>query len=166
MEPDATGRAWCEGCSKTVHVLGRMREREVKALLAAHRGETICVEYRVDDRGMVVFRRESASRHLATALVGLAACSTAPVGEEVVSPAAVVAAAEHESPADVSTTAKGTVVRVDSAIDPQPTLHRGGIVLELDPWHRSDRPDRLVYAPTKTLWRDMIERWRARRAAR
>lgn len=166
MEPDAKGRAWCEGCGKAVHVLGRMREDEVKALFAAHRGEMLCVEYRVDDRGQVVFRRESASRGLATALVGLAACAPAPTSVEVVSPEAAVVA-QHDAPPQVvaSTTAPGTVVEVDFTIDPQSTFRRGGISIPLDPWHRSDRPDRLVYVPTKTLWRDMIDRWRARRRA-
>jgi hypothetical protein len=63
----------------------------------------------------------------------------------------------------VSTTAEGTVTVVDFAIDPDHQFRRGGIMLDLDPWHRHDRPDRLVFAPTKTLWREAIDRWRARR---
>jgi hypothetical protein len=151
LEPDASGRAWCEGCSKAVHVLGRMREDEVMALFAARRGEMLCVEYRVDDRGDVAFRRPPAPRRLATALVGLAACSTAPVSDELVSPDAAVQSS--------------TVVEVDVTIDPADQVVRGGIQLDVDPWHRSDRPDRLVFVPTKTMWRDMIDRWRARRRA-
>jgi hypothetical protein len=165
MEPDAKGRAWCEGCSKAVHVLGRMHEDDVKGLFAARRGEMICIEYRVDDRGMVVFRRPPAARHLAPALVGLAACASAPASEESVSPDAAFVAPDAELGAPVSVTPTGMVAQVDFTIDPEDTIRRG-MFFGVDPWHRSDRPDRLVYKPTKTLWREMIDRWRARRASR
>ncbi len=58
------------------------------------------------------------------------------------------------------------LVRVDFVVDASSSeLVRGMLVVD-DPWHRPDRPDRLVYTPTRTLWRDAIHRWRSAWAAR
>jgi len=77
-------------CSKDVHALSNMTEREVRALFADHVGEQLCVSYRVRDDGMLSLlpdpavvpvqalrRSRVALAAAAAATFSLAACVTA-----------------------------------------------------------------------------------------
>lgn len=209
------GRAWCEQCSKPVLRLGEMTEPEVRALLAQHDGERICVEYRTRADGIIALRPEPASPRplLAAALAGLAACtghgevspSTWPEAEstrpfDLAYAPVVDAATAPVAPADVEAlriadedtiepgNASDADATADAPCDPHgqaadeadadeqdprlvagATVSRGAVLVQthvatIEPQYR--RSDRLEYVPTKTLWREFVERVRVRRAAR
>lgn len=171
LQPDADGRSWCERCAKPVHVLGSLREHEVRSLLAAHAGRSLCVEYRARKDGTIVLRRDAARAWLATTLVGLAACSTASSTTTTAVPDDATATTREGCPlpaapaAETQASLPGERVMVANfRIDERPPL-RGMIVLDgVDDNHRADRSDRLEWIPTKTLWRQFVARVRARRA--
>lgn len=48
----------CERCQRQVHDVSAMRESELRRLMAKHAGGTVCLAYRVDDRGRVRLRPE------------------------------------------------------------------------------------------------------------
>lgn len=79
--PGSTGEGgFCEQCRKQVHDVSAMRESELRRLLAAHAGGTVCLAYRVDDRGRVRLRPEPARAQWQPLALGalatlLAACS-------------------------------------------------------------------------------------------
>ncbi len=79
--PGSTGEGgFCESCRKQVHDVSAMRESELRRLLAAHVGETICLAYRADAHGRVQLRPEPAAALLRPLALGalamlLAACA-------------------------------------------------------------------------------------------
>jgi hypothetical protein len=166
-------RAWCDHCAKPVHLLSDLRESEVRALIAAHAGKTLCVEYRTREDGTIVTRPPPSRTGLATALAGLAAWSPAagvvdaPADQAIATPSSEQTDAPPRTPEPSSTVQDEAVIIVNFRLTDGCRRNRGAVVVgHADPWHRSDRADRLVWVPTRTLWRQMIERWRARRAAR
>jgi hypothetical protein len=166
LRPDAHGRSWCEHCDEPVHALSGMREHEVRALVAAHAGRSLCVEYRVRADGTIALRSEPARAWLAPALAGLAACgpvdSTTTPDDGIVVPAA--GCPLHPTPSLETTMRSGEqVVRIDFHIDEGPQVFRG-MVVGIDSHHRADRSDRLEWIPTKKLWKDFVARVRARHA--
>ncbi len=82
--PGSTGDGgFCEKCNKQVHDVSAMRESELRRLLAAHVGGTVCLAYRTDARGQVLLRPEPAPmRPLAIgALASLLAACAGHLGE-------------------------------------------------------------------------------------
>lgn len=75
LRAEGRGRSWCEHCTKPVHMLSELRLSEIRVLLAANVGRTICVSYRSDVDGVIATRREPARPMLAAALAGVAACT-------------------------------------------------------------------------------------------
>lgn len=79
--PGSTGDGgFCERCQRQVHDVSAMRESELRRLLAAHAGGTVCLAYRVDDHGRVRLRPEPARAQWQPLGVGalallLAACA-------------------------------------------------------------------------------------------
>ena len=79
--PGSTGEGgFCERCQKEVHDVSAMRESELRRLLAAHAGGTVCLAYRTDAHGRVRLRPEPAPTPLHPLLAGtlallLAACA-------------------------------------------------------------------------------------------
>ncbi len=65
----------CTHCDKDVHDLSRMTEPEARALLAASRGERLCVAYRTRADGHVVFRSPLATAGWLAAACLLLACA-------------------------------------------------------------------------------------------
>ncbi|HWB76310.1 MAG TPA: hypothetical protein VG755_15170 [Nannocystaceae bacterium] len=167
LRADAGGRAWCEHCRAPVHVLAGMREREVRALLAAHEGRSLCVEYRARADGSIALRPEPARAWLAPALAGLAACGHARGATmPVEAPQAQATGCPPPAPAPAPAASSDEVVFVANfRIDPQDEFRRGMIVIDRTDHHRSDRSDRLEWIPTKKLWKDFVARVRARRAS-
>jgi len=73
-------RWFCGHCSKDVHALSNMTEREVRALFADREGEQLCVSYRVRDDGMLSMQPEPAMvpvQALRRSRVALAAAAAA-----------------------------------------------------------------------------------------
>ena len=177
LHPDGSGRSWCERCSKPVHVLAHLRESEVRALLAAHEGRELCVEYRVRPDDSIALRPAPARPLLAAALVGAAACAPLPASPSAMpdetaasDPAQGCPLREPAAPARETTTrtngAGETVVRVNFVIDPDEHPMVRGMLIGRSDHHRPDRSDRLEWTPTKKLWGDFVARVRERRAAR
>lgn len=52
---------FCERCQQPVHDVSAMRESDLRRLLAAHAGTTVCLAYRADARGRVLLRPEPAA---------------------------------------------------------------------------------------------------------
>lgn len=79
--PGSTGEGgFCERCRRQVHDVSAMRESELRRLLAAHAGGTVCLAYRTDARGRVQLRPEPAWARWQPLAVGalallLAACA-------------------------------------------------------------------------------------------
>lgn len=169
LRPDAHGRSWCEHCSEPVHLLSGMREHEVRALVAAHAGRSLCVAYRVRDDGTIALRSEPARAWLAPALAGLAAC--APTRDATTTPVEEPPAQTQgcplppPTPAAPAASSGENVFVANFRIDPEQPLVRGMIVLDRTDHHRADRSDRLEWIPTKKLWKDFVARVRARRAS-
>jgi len=168
LRADVGGRAWCEHCREPVHVLAGMREHEVRALLAAHEGRSLCVEYRAREDGTIALRPEPARAWLAPALAGLAACApmrgaTTPVD----APQAQTSGCPLPQPTPAATpqSSDEIVFVANFRIDPDDEFRRGMIVLDRTDHHRPDRSDRLEWIPTAKLWKDFIARVRARRAS-
>lgn len=88
--PGSTGEGgFCERCQREVHDVSAMRESELRRLLAAHAGGTVCLAYRTNSRGRVQLRPEPAWTHWQPLALGalaslLAACSW--LAEETVVP--------------------------------------------------------------------------------
>lgn len=79
-EGSAGDGGFCERCQQQVHDVSAMREPELRRLLAKHAGGTVCLAYRVDDRGRVRLRPEPAWAQWQPLAVGalallLAACA-------------------------------------------------------------------------------------------
>jgi len=166
LQPDAQGRSWCESCAQPVHVLASLREHEVRTLLAAHAGRSLCVEYRARSDGTIAVRPDAARPWLATALAGLAACS-APSGSATVTPDETTTSEGCPLPPaePVASSLHGERVVTANFRISEEELLRGMIVLDgNDDNHRPDRSDRLEWIPTKTLWKELVARVRARRA--
>jgi hypothetical protein len=68
---------FCERCQERVHDVSTMRESELRRLLAAHAGGTVCLSYRTDARGQVLLRPEPAAVRLSVGALAtlLAACA-------------------------------------------------------------------------------------------
>ncbi len=69
---------WCSQCERVVHDLSALRDAEARALLRERASEGVCVAYRVDARGQVVFRERAGAS--ARALASFALASFALVG--------------------------------------------------------------------------------------
>ena len=81
MTPEGTSRR-CARCQTSVHDLSAMSRAEARRFLLRHRGQQVCMRYRWDAHGEVLFRPASArvAGPLSTALAGLLAACTGPTG--------------------------------------------------------------------------------------
>lgn len=74
MQPAGHGR-FCEVCTRQVHDVASMTERQARQLLAARAGERLCVRVRVGADGHAVFRGERPRVAATAAALALAACA-------------------------------------------------------------------------------------------
>ncbi len=79
---------FCERCQQPVHDVSAMRESDLRRLLAAHAGTTVCLAYRADARGRVLLRPEPAAVGQPLAVGALASLLAACAGHagELASP--------------------------------------------------------------------------------
>lgn len=67
--------AYCTNCSKHVHDLSRMSERELLSFVARHRDGDICISYEAREDGSVVTREKARALAPAALALSLAGCA-------------------------------------------------------------------------------------------
>lgn len=60
MHDQGSGRRHCDSCEKSVHNFSDMTEGEARGLLKRHSSSRVCVRYRTNTSGEILFRRPSA----------------------------------------------------------------------------------------------------------
>lgn len=110
--------AYCTNCSKHVHDLSRMKEREVIGLLARHLGERVCISYRSRADGTIALRA-TPSRFAPVALaVALAGCAGHVSDGDDVAKTDCVDAAGYEVPCP--SVARVGIVAMPDTVAPPP----------------------------------------------
>lgn len=108
--PGAAGEGgFCEQCQKQVHDVSAMRESELRRLLAAHAGGTVCLAYRFDASGRVRLRPEPTPALRQPLVIGALALLLA---------ACAGHAGELETPGATCRDADGYAVSCDEWSDP------------------------------------------------
>lgn len=72
---DGDRPAYCTHCSKHVHDLSRMSERELVLFIARHRDDDICISYEAREDGSIVTREQARALAPAALALSLAGCA-------------------------------------------------------------------------------------------
>lgn len=112
---------FCDHCTKDVHMLSKMTEREARAFLRAHDGQDICVSYAIRKDGEIRFRSDPP-------LVPVAALARRPKPRRLAMVASIGAAAllagcaPHSEPesATAKTSDKVVTQQIEEPCEPDP----------------------------------------------
>lgn len=116
---------WCPSCAREVHDLGALGPDRARALVAEHRGSSICVRYQVDPSGRLRFAPTLAATRLtrrprvrAFALAGVVSLVLSGCAKDASSPPIL-------APGDAWSS-------VEPSVEPEPEILVGVVVITRD----------------------------------